>query len=97
MQNTAQLSAATTPGSTPPTRSPKPQPHRAPAFAASARTAHGSAWRWPRQAVENFYIVVIPLAGHPQARPAGAAGDDPGRADLRMEVMAVHNSCVRFG
>ena len=28
---------------------------------------------------------------------AGAAGDDPGRPDLRLQVMAVHNTCVRFG
>jgi aromatic ring-opening dioxygenase catalytic subunit (LigB family) len=28
---------------------------------------------------------------------AGAAGEDPGRAALRFEAAAVHNTCVRFG
>lgn len=28
---------------------------------------------------------------------AGAAGTEPGRASLQVEVMAVHNTCVQFG
>jgi aromatic ring-opening dioxygenase catalytic subunit (LigB family) len=28
---------------------------------------------------------------------AGAAGEEPGRASLQVEAMAVHNTCVQFG